>query len=284
MDAEALFRANLAVIDRVIGEVCRRGRLPPAEVEDFASAVRLALIENDYEILRRWQGRATLAGYLNIVIRRLLADRRDRDLGRWYPSVDAVRMGDSGVLLEKLLSRDGRALEEALPLVCARDPSLTREAVAAMAAQLPARAGRPRPVALDETSEQWLTSGERADSLALSGEIRRLSRQASEVVRRTMAAWPDEDVLILRFRFGSSMTIADISRMLRVPQRPLYRRIEALLGKLRKTLIGAGLDAAALAGVIGTASQEMDFGFEDGKNAGLERSDEPEQAAAEEGR
>jgi RNA polymerase sigma factor for flagellar operon FliA len=102
--------------------------------------------------------------------------------------------------------------------------------------------------------------------------VRRLSERAGDVVRRTIAAWPDEDAMILRFRFASSMTIAQVSRMLRLPQRPLYRRIEALLAKLRGTLADAGLDAQVLLSIIGEASQEMDFGLTDGTVPPLQQS------------
>ena len=66
---------------------------------------------------------------------------------------------------------------------------------------------------------------------------------------------------MVRFRFGSGMSIADVSRMLRLPQRPLYRRIESLLGRLRAALLAAGLDAGALSELIGAAVSEMDFGL-----------------------
>ena len=279
MDPEKLFRENLPVIDRVSREVCRGARLRDADAEDFASSVKLALIENDYAILRKWEGRSSLAGYLSVVIRRLLADRRDHELGRWTPSAEAARGGASGVLLETLLMRDGRPLAEVLPIVMARHPSLTSADITAMADRLPRRHGRLRAVALEEAAESSLASRERADARALSAEVRRLSARASEVVRRTMDGWEDEDAMIIRFRYGSSMSIADISRMLRLPQRPLYRRIEALLSRLGSALGAAGLDAAVLSSVIGEASQEMDFGF-DGKTHSMLPSGEENPAAS----
>lgn len=265
MNADALFRTNLAVIGRVVREVCRGTRMQPDDVDDFSSSVMVALMENDYAILRHWEGRSSLAGYLNVVIRRLLADRRYDELGRWRSSAEATRFGPAGVLLEKLLLRDGRSFEEALPLVAALDPSRSREDFAAMAARFPPHTARLRPVELDETVETLLPSSDRADTRLLSAEARRLSQRAGEVVRRTMATWTDEDAMILRFHFGASMTIADVSRMLRIPQRPLYRRIEALLARLRAALIAAGLDATVLSSVVGEASQEMDFGLSLGK-------------------
>src|SRR3954470_19265621 len=53
--SEELFRANLALVERVIGGVCRRAGLRDAVAEDFSSTVKLALIENDYAILRGYE-------------------------------------------------------------------------------------------------------------------------------------------------------------------------------------------------------------------------------------
>jgi len=261
MDPEALFRSNLAVVDRVVREVCR-GRLRTDEMEDFASSVRVALMEKDYAILRRWEGRSSLAGYLSVVIRRLLEDRRDRELGRWHSSAEATRMGPGGVLLEKLLLRDGRTFDEALPLVRQLEPERSADDFRSMAARFPRRQPRLRAVDLEAAEEIALPQRDRADDLLLIGETRLLSQRASDAVRRAIAEWPDEDAMIIRFRFGSSMAIADIARMLRIPQRPLYRRIEALLVRLRKALAAAGVDASALLSIIGEASEEMDFGLD----------------------
>jgi RNA polymerase sigma factor for flagellar operon FliA len=265
MNPEALLRANLEVIDRVVREICRGTRMQPDEVQDFASSVMVSLIENDYAVLRRWEGRSSLAGYLSVVIRRLLSDRRDHELGRWQPSAEAARGGAAGVLLEKLVVRDGRSFDEALPLVWQVDPSRTRDDLLAMAARFPQRRPSLRAVDLEAVAEVALPERDRADDRVLSEEARRLSRRASEIVRATIAQWSDEDAMILRFRFGSSMPVADISRMLRIPQRPLYRRIEALLDCLRHALVAAGIDATLLPSIVGEASYEMDFGLHTGE-------------------
>jgi len=281
MDSAALFRANLALIDRVVAGVCRRARLREADAEDFASTVRLALMDDDYAVLRKWEGRSSLEGYLTIVVRRLLSDQRDRELGRWHASTEAMRLGAAAVLLEQLLMRDGRPLDEVVPIVLAAHPHLGRAGVAALAERLPQRAGRPRAVAFDGAVELFVAAGDRADARVLESETRALAARASRIVRATIAGWPDEDAMILRFRFGATMSIADIARMLRLPQRPLYRRIEAMLGALRRALGDAGLDAGVLASVIGEASEELNFGLADGKNAALRPSLESNAASEE---
>lgn len=268
VDAAELFASNLRVIERAALGVCRRACLSGADAEDFVSAARLALIENDYVILRRYEGRSSLETYLAVIFQRLLCDERMRALGRFHASREAERMGAAAVLLETLLRRDRRALDEAWPIVRAAHPALSRREIEEMAARLPPRVARPRAVALDTPAATGLAAPESADARALDGEARALSGRAGEVVRQTLAAFTLEDRMLVRFRFGSSMSIADISRMTRLPQRPLYRRIEALLGRLRAALVAAGLDAGAVGELIDTAAGEMDFGLTAVENAG----------------
>lgn len=261
MDAAELFRSNLSVVERAARGVCRRARLSDADEEDFVSSAKLALIENDYAILRKYEGRSSLPTYLAVVFQRLLSDERMRALGRWHASREAERMGPAGVLLETLVRRDRRSIAEALPIVQAADPALTRSEIESMAARLPQRPARPRVVEIDEPAAASLAAPERADARALDLEARALRDRTARTVRDTLAALPLEDRMLIRFRFGSSMSIADISRMMRLPQRPLYRRIESLLQRLRAALLAAGLDAGSVTELIGTAAGEMDFGL-----------------------
>jgi DNA-directed RNA polymerase specialized sigma24 family protein len=64
MTREELFLSELALIERVIAWVCARRCLRAADAEDFASTVKLRIIENDYEILGRFEGRSSLRTYL----------------------------------------------------------------------------------------------------------------------------------------------------------------------------------------------------------------------------
>jgi len=282
MDAAELFVTNLPVIERAALGVCRRAGLSGADAEDFVSAARLALIEDDYAILRRYEGRSSLATYLAVVFQRLLADQRIRTAGRWHASREAERMGAAGVLLETLVQRDRRPLAEALPIVATAHPALSQAEIEAMAARLPPRPPRPRAVEIDEATAVALATPERADSEALDGEARAVARRTSAVVRQAFAALSLEDRMLLRFRFGSSPSIADISRLLRLPQRPLYRRLEALLSRLRAALLAAGLDPGALSEAMASAAGEMDFGLAARENPPLPQTLRERPRAAEE--
>lgn len=266
MDAAELFQANLPLIDRAITGVCRRRGVYGADADDFASSVRLALIDNDYAALRRHEGRSSLATYVTVIAEHLLYDQQ-RSMSRWRPSAEAERYGDAGIVLERLIVRDGRSLEEALPLVRDVAPTLTPQEVAAMAARLPSRTPRPRAVELDAMSDV-LAAHDRADERLLASHARSTSGLASRVIRNALDSWPAEDAAIVRMRFGAAMAISDISRMLRLPQRPLYRRVEALLARLRRDLENAGIDERSLDDVIGGAWDDLDFGFEEWKSEG----------------
>src|SRR5215470_12626759 len=106
MQAEELFRANLALVERVIAGVCRRAGLRDADAEDFASSARLALLEDDYAILRGYEGRAPLGAFLTVVVQRMLSREWLRLRGRWRPSAEAERGGPAAVMLEKLTVKD----------------------------------------------------------------------------------------------------------------------------------------------------------------------------------
>ena len=82
MTREQLFLSQLAVIERVITWVCSRRGLRGADAEDFGSVVKSRLIEHDYEILARFEGRSSLKTYLTSVINRLYLDFQLQRFGK----------------------------------------------------------------------------------------------------------------------------------------------------------------------------------------------------------
>jgi RNA polymerase sigma factor (sigma-70 family) len=266
MEGRELFEANLGAVERIIAMVCRRAGLFGPDAEDFASEVRLALIDNDYEVMRRWEGRSSVDTFLAVVIQRLLADHRMRAKGRWHASSEAQRLGPAAVLLETLVRRDGRSLDEALPHMRAAHPEITREAMEALLDRLPARTGRPKAVDLESISYA-IAGGEAADARVTAADKDRVAKVAGSTVRELLRAMPVEDRMLIRLRFASDMSIADISRMMRLPQRPLYRRLDSLLVRLRGALSEAGVDRDAAEELVGRDDlKEMDFGLMNGKN------------------
>jgi RNA polymerase sigma factor for flagellar operon FliA len=258
MNARELFEANLAVIERAIARVCADASLRGADAEDFASDVKVKLLERDGHILSQWKGQSSFATYLTVVIRRLLVDRR-RAEGRWYPSKAAQERGEAAVLLERLLHRDHRSLDEAVVLVRHSHPELSAAAIRALAGDIPARPPRLRLVPISDDDNDLLPGGTPADVNAADYDLARRAEHTNRAVAEAMASLSAQDRAILRFRYVEGLSIADISRVLHIPQRPLYRRIESLLRTLREALESAGLDAASVEDLIGASAGRLDF-------------------------
>ena len=266
MHAEELFRSNLALVDRVIAGVCRRAGLRDADAEDFASIAKIALMENDYAILRGYEGRAPLGAFLTVVVRRLLSREWEHVRGRWHPSAEAERSGPAAVMLEKLTVRDGRSLDEAVAIVRSFDPSLDRRSARELAERLPQRAPRLRIVPLPDDPHRFVAP-DTADARANESDARRLTERAARAVRETIEALPLEDRMLMRFHFGAELSIADTARLMGVPQRPLYRRVEAVLHQLRQALEQEGVGQAPVEELISAGGSELfNFGLHDGKN------------------
>ena len=279
MDPSTLLQSNLALVEGIAARVCRRARVHDADAEDFIASVKLALVEDDYAILRKYEGRASLSTYLTIVIERLMSDERMRTRGRWHPSTEAVRLGPAALLLEAIVRRDHRTIDDALPLLRSIDPAITRETAEALLARLPERRPRPAAVDLDSAPPNALATNSSADASALASEARSLAVKAALIIRATLASFTLEDRAIVRFRFGLEMNVSDISRMLRLPQRPLYRRLESLLQRLRGALLAAGVKESEAQDILERAAiDEIDFGLSEMEMNGARQSKQPETA------
>ena len=59
-----LLLANLDRIHELVQFLARRYRMAPDEVEELEAYVRLRLIDNDFQILRTFEGRSAIGTYL----------------------------------------------------------------------------------------------------------------------------------------------------------------------------------------------------------------------------
>jgi len=257
LDARKLLVENLDLIERVIRFTSRRQRLDESEVEEFASIVKLKLVENDYAIIRKFESRSHFATFITIVVQRMLLDYRIHHWGKWHASAEAKRLGDLAVELERLLHRDGRTIDDALPLLQARYPDATREALEALAARLPERRARRRMVDLSE-AETVAVEPEMEDQL-LNDERERTCRQLSSTMREAIGRLPENDRLFLHLRFGCRLTVAQIARSMHIEQKLLYRHLEKLMRDLRAELERAGIAPRDAADLIGREGTQLDF-------------------------
>src|ERR1051325_8391741 len=92
VNAEQLFLAHLEAIEQIAEYICRSHHIPDY-ADDFAGDVRLRLIERNYEIIRKFEGRAQFRTYLTTIMHHLFYQYRVKEWGKWRPSAEAKRLG-----------------------------------------------------------------------------------------------------------------------------------------------------------------------------------------------
>jgi RNA polymerase sigma factor for flagellar operon FliA len=200
----------------------------------------MKLVEDDYAVIRKHQGRSALGTYLSVVIANLLRDRRIHAWGKWRPSAAARRAGPVGIRLERLIRRDGVAFDTAVSILRSRNGlSLDDRELARLAATFPERS-RPR-IEADSEATARAPGSVTADDRVLAAEKTRHQKNVLDALEQSLDALGTEDRVILKLRFWEGLTVADISRALGLEQRPLYRRLDRLIAFLRGTLEAAGV-------------------------------------------
>ncbi len=243
MEDEPLFLSSLPVIDDVARQACRRHRLSGAEAEDFRAEVRLHFLQHDCRVLKTFEGRSSLPTYVSVVIQRLYLDYRNRQWGRWRPSVEAKRLGPAAVLFERLVVRDGWTREEAIAHLRINHHVERHEIRSFGRLALRRTPGRQR---VSEREADAIESRDSApDARILHVERHRFLRRVRTAVGRARSALSPQEALILKMRFDDTMSVAAISRTLHLDQKKLYRTIDRILGRLRAALQAEGISGAA---------------------------------------
>ena len=249
MDPERLFVDHLPCIKGMIGALCRRHAYRGAVAEDFGSWATQRLMEDEYRILRKFQGRSKLTTYLTVVLGNLAIDYRVQREGRWRPCAAALRAGDVGVRLDTLANRDGFSHREAVSAVRSEFPDAPAESeLFRMLADFPPR---PRREFLGDEALSQVASPARADAGVVRSESDRVSANVLHALEVALAALETEDQVILRLRFEQGMTVADVARALGLEQRPLYRRLDGLLRSLRAKLVDQGVGEGEISALLG---------------------------------
>jgi RNA polymerase sigma factor (sigma-70 family) len=236
-----MYLDHLDTIDRICESLCRRNGVIGADAEDFASDVKLKLLQDDYAVLRKYRGASSTATFLTVVIANLFRDYRVKAWGKWRPSAEARRRGQTAVLLETAVYRDQQTFDDACRSITQN--GRVRETPADLRKllnELPHRAPRrvDDPNAVDD-----LPASSGADDPVLDDERDARLGAASEAVLRAVSRLDPEDRLIIRMHFFEGLSIAEVARGLQLEQKPLYPRLKRLLERLSAALVSEGIGA-----------------------------------------
>jgi RNA polymerase sigma factor (sigma-70 family) len=249
VDYQRLLLDHLDLIDQIVRTTGRRRHLSLTEREDFASFVRLRLVEDDYAILRKFQNRSTLWTYLAAVIERMSLDFCAEKWGRWRPSAMAERLGPVAVTLERLVTRDSHTVEEAMEILRTNhDVGKTYAELRRIWDQLPVRVRTTEvgeeaaaDVSSNDTSEIQIEDSDRQK------RIERLQRALSTAFSQIAA----QDRVLIALRFDQDLSMVEIAKMTGSSVPTLHRRLDKSVKQLRQALTAEGFDPRDVAGLIG---------------------------------
>lgn len=254
---EAAFTANLPVVREAIRAVCRRCRVSRDEEAEFTSSVIVKLIDNGYEVFRRFRGGSGLRTFLFAVAYRHLLDLRNSEWGKWRPSKCARRLGSAAICLEELVFRQRTALPEAVNIV-ANHPQwgLSTSAVRSLYAQLPARAPRRR---VSEPLDS--IAGRLADLHPSEHERDEQQHEAARVraaLAKALARLDRDERRLLRLRFQDGLSMSEIAAVTEADAPALYRRFARILRRLRAELQAEQLTSLDVCPLLGQVGEQFD--------------------------
>ena len=248
MDYERLVVENLPLVDSVVRLIARRHRLSADDEDELSSAIRLKLVENDYQVLRKFEGRSQLRTYLITVVQRHFLDDRIARWGKWRPSSIARRLGPIAVLLDQLLTRDRLPFDEAAAAILTRHDDVSRQQLHAIMLQLPARSARQ--FTGEEELEHVAAETPDEDRVIASLERTRTGDRIERALDTVLANLGEEDRVILKMRFCDNVRISRIAELMGLAAKPFYRRLEDLMRVLRSELQRQGVSAEDVANII----------------------------------
>lgn len=264
MNAEERYLEHLRTIERIAASVARRNHVRDSEAEEFVQQVRVWLLEDDYAIIRKFEGRASFSTYLTTVIARLFTRWRIEQWGKWRPSAEAKRLGEAAIMLERLLTRDGYTLSEAVrtmttPGGCA----YTSRDLEALYLRLPQRNPRPVVIAGDDVPDVIAVPSNQGDGIEAE-ERAQAAEHAARVLDEVIGRLDAEDHLILEMRFWHARRVPDIARTLHLDQKKLYKRLDRLFDGLRRELERAGVSQDEVMWLLATGGEFPPSGSSNG--------------------
>lgn len=254
---EDLFRQSLDLIKRIVEHTCRRFRLRPEDKDDFLSRTHIKLMEDDYAVIRRFEGRdnAKFDTYLTIVVKRFLLDYLDHLWGKWRESAEAHRLGEVAERLEQLINRDGYTFDEACEVL--RTDQKIGLSVAQLAdfwAKLPPRV--TRQIVGEEPLRFELARELPPDQQLQEKQMAVKKRRICIALHRALDTLPPDDRLLIKLT--SSFKVSDIARILKVEQKPLYRRIAKVLKALQRAMECQGVRREDVQEILGSLTECRD--------------------------
>ena len=236
---EELFSQKSRQIDEIVRRVAAHRRLSADDAQELHGQVMLKVVQDDFAILRDFQGRSRWSTYLTVIVQRVLLDHRVKEWGRWRPCAKARRLGPKAIELDRRINRDGLEPAEAVRELRIRGVDETAAELERLAARIPRRPRRR--FVHDDRRLQCLPGREGADHRIEAAERRRTGVWLQAALASALRDLPDHERDLLSLRFERGWTVRRIAASRNLEARPLYRHFEQILRRLRHRLERIGL-------------------------------------------
>jgi RNA polymerase sigma factor (sigma-70 family) len=264
-----LLREHLPLVERICQFIVKRRCLSADEADEFRSWLNLRLAETGDALLAKFEGRSSLASYLNVVIQRLFLDFRVEKWGKWRPSAAARRLGGVAMRLEDLLYRQGVPFDQAAEMLRHNHGVAMSVLEISKLAEALRQPSQRRLLGDDQLEE--LPAEQRSDDGVRRRDLVRIARRVESAFVEALAHLSEIDQLILRLRFADGLTAAAIARGLNLDQKALYPRIEKLRRELRTDLQARGVKSEDVEELLGAADVELRFRLRSGRELPKQR-------------
>jgi RNA polymerase sigma factor for flagellar operon FliA len=189
-----------------------------------------------------------------VVIRRLLLDYQDHLWGKFRPSAEAERLGPVAIRLDRLIGREGYTLGEACEILRTNEKvEMSVAEIEVLWKKIPPRIGRH--IVGEEGLEAKATPEPGPDERLEETEKEKSRRRVYMSLKRALETLSHEDRLFMKMR--QEYSVAEIARILKVDQKPLYRRQDKIHKELRNALKRLGVRRQDLEEVLGSLKPEI---------------------------
>lgn len=244
MDPGKFFENNLKHIEEVIKSICTRKGIYGEDAKDFASHVKIQLIENDYQKIREFRGKSNIKTYLNTVITRIYIDMKRKEQGRWRPSEAAKRVGNVGVILEELINKHGHSFEEAYEILTTNhNISISKDEAYALYCKLPEKTASG--MSIDKGDEPLSTISDQAlrpTEVLINRELNEKKARLLEIIEKIRPDLSPEDRLLLKMVFEDNRKISEIARLFKKERNEIDRRLKQILAKFKEGMLARGIN------------------------------------------
>jgi RNA polymerase sigma factor (sigma-70 family) len=244
-------------IKRAVTTVARRFQLQTHEAEELQSDLWVKVLTRRGHVLRRFRGDASIQTYLTSVAQNLVRDRRNKDWGKWRPSVAARRHGPEAMALEKLIRRDGLSFDDAVASLRRAGRLGASDGLREIAANFPHR--RSRRVISVKALDDIPAPDSPATATSYSFEQVRQQSRVKRALRLSLQELTRDDRTLIARRYGHAMTVTQISAVFGGDPKLMYRQLARILSTLRKRLLALGVDTSIVKALLENREADLEL-------------------------